>query len=256
MGRSDRSGGRYRAKYVVAATGSLNATNLPPFKGIETFEGEWHHTSQWPRGGVDFTGKRVGIVGTGSTGIQAVPVVAEQAEHLYVFQRTANFSLPSRNRPLDVDYEADFKSHYLERRQMMMRTETAAVLTGMNMQRSIFDVAPEERDQILEAAWESRSGFRFMGSFKDTRTNLEANTIVAEFVRNKIRSTVRDPEVAELLCPRDHPIGTKRLCLDTGYYETFNRPTSPSWTCGPIPFWRSRPMDCRRQPSTLTTSTS
>jgi cation diffusion facilitator CzcD-associated flavoprotein CzcO len=218
------TGGRYRAKYVVAATGSLNATNLPPFKGIETFEGEWHHTSQWPRAGVDFTGKRVGIIGTGSTGIQAVPVVAEQAEHLYVFQRTANFSLPSRNRPLEADYEADYKTHYPERRQMMMRTATAAVLTGMNMERSVFDVTPEEREQILEAAWESRSGFRFMGSFKDARTNLEANTIVAEFVRNKIRATVRDPGVAELLCPQDHPIGTKRLCLDTGYYETFNRP--------------------------------
>jgi cation diffusion facilitator CzcD-associated flavoprotein CzcO len=218
------TGRRYRAKYVVAATGSLNATNLPPFKGMETFEGEWHHTSQWPRGGVDFAGKRVGIIGTGSTGIQAVPVVAEQAEHLYVFQRTANYSLPSRNRPLEAEYEADYKSHYPERRQMMMRTATAAVLTGMNMERSVFDVTPEEREQILEAAWESRSGFRFMGSFKDARTSLEANTVVAEFVRNKIRGTVRDPKVAELLCPKDHPIGTKRLCLDTGYYETFNRP--------------------------------
>ena len=250
------AGGRYRAKYVVAATGSLNATNLPPFQGIETFEGEWHHTSQWPRGGVDFTGKRVGIIGTGSTGIQAVPVVAEQAEHLYVFQRTANFSLPSWNRRLDADYEADFKSHYLERRQMMMRTETAAVLTGMNMQRSIFDVTPEERDDILEAAWESRSGFRFMGSFKDARTNLEANTIVAEFVRDKIRSTVRDPEIAELLCPvttRSAPSGCAWTRATT---KPSTGPTSPSSTCGPIPFWRSRPMDCRRQPSTLTTSTS
>ncbi len=218
------TGDRYVAKYVVAATGSLNATNLPPFKGIDTFEGTWHHTSQWPRTGVDFAGKRVGIIGTGSTGIQAIPVVAEQAEHLYVFQRTANFSLPSRNRPLEAEYEAEYKDHYPERRKMMMRTETAAVLTGMEMTRSIFDVTPEEREQILEAAWESRSGFRFVGAFKDTRINLEANTIVAEFVRNKIRGVVQDPQVAELLCPKDHPIGTKRLCLDTGYYETFNRP--------------------------------
>jgi cation diffusion facilitator CzcD-associated flavoprotein CzcO len=150
--------------------------------------------------------------------------VAEQAEHLYVFQRTANYSLPSRNRPLEAEYEAEYKDHYPERRKMMMRTETAAVLTGMEMTRSIFDVTPEEREQILEAAWQSRSGFRFVGAFKDTRLNLEANTIVADFVRNKIRGVVRDPEVAELLCPKDHPIGTKRLCLDTGYYETFNRP--------------------------------
>jgi cation diffusion facilitator CzcD-associated flavoprotein CzcO len=217
-------GGEVTARFVIAATGSLNATNIPGFKGAESFGGQWYHTSQWPKEGVDFADQRVGIIGTGSTGIQVIPVVAKEAAHLTVFQRTANFSIPSRNRPIDPVYERDWKQNYGKYREMMKSTASAAVLMGQRMDRSVFDVSDEEREEILERAWESRSGFKFTGSFKDIRTNIEANEIVAEFVRRKIRQIVKDPEVAELLCPKTHPLGTKRLCLDSGYYETFNRP--------------------------------
>jgi cyclohexanone monooxygenase len=217
-------GDEVSARFVIAATGSLNATNIPAFPGVETFGGQWYHTSKWPKEGVDFTGKRVGVIGTGSTGIQVIPVVAEQAAHLTVFQRTANFSIPSRNRPIDPDYERDWKENYPGYRQMMKNTASAAVLTGQRLDRSVFDVSDEEREEILERAWESRSGFKFTGSFKDVRTSIEANEVVAEFVRRKIRQIVKDPAVAELLCPNTHPLGTKRLCLDSGYYEAFNRP--------------------------------
>jgi cation diffusion facilitator CzcD-associated flavoprotein CzcO len=210
------------AKFVIAATGSLNATNIPDFPGVSTFRGEWHHTSKWPKQGVTFAGKRVGIIGTGSTGIQLIPVVAQEAKHLTVFQRTANYSIPSRNRPIDPDYERDYKENYRLYREMMKSTKSAAVLRGQ-IYRSVFDVTPEERDQILNEAWESRNGFRFVATFSDIRTSRAANEVVAEFVRRKIRETVHDPDVAELLCPKTHPLGTKRLCLDSGYYETFNR---------------------------------
>ena len=211
------------ARFVIAATGSLNATNIPDFKGAASFGGQWYHTSTWPKEGVDFTGKRVGIIGTGSTGIQVIPVVAKEAGHLTVFQRTANFSIPSRNRALDADYERTWKENYRERRELMKSTASAAVLMGQHLDRSVFDVTDAEREEILQAAWESRSGFKFTGSFKDVRTNPAANEVVAEFVRRKIRQTVNDPDVAELLCPKTHPLGTKRLCLDSGYYETYNR---------------------------------
>ena len=217
-------GDEVTARFVIAATGSLNATNIPDFKGAESFGGQWYHTSKWPKEGVDFAGQRVGIIGTGSTGIQVIPVVAKEAAHLTVFQRTANFSIPSRNRPIDPVYERDWKQNYGKYREMMKSTASAAVLMGQRMDRSVFDVSDEEREEILERAWESRSGFKFTGSFKDIRTNIEANEIVAEFVRRKIRQIVKDPAVAELLCPKTHPLGTKRLCLDSGYYETFNRP--------------------------------
>jgi cation diffusion facilitator CzcD-associated flavoprotein CzcO len=216
-------GDHVTAQFVVAATGSLHAVNYPDLPGRDDFQGEQFHTARWPTEGVNLTGKRVAVVGTGSTGIQVVPFVAEEAEHLVVLQRTAQFSLPSQNRPMDPEYEHEYKSNYRTYRQMMRRTETAAVLFGQQ-NRSIFSVSDEERQQILERAWQSRSGFRLMGSFSDTRTDLRANDLVADFVRDKIRQIVDDPVTAEKLCPRGYPIGTKRLCLDTGYFETFNRP--------------------------------
>ena len=210
------------AKFVIAATGSLSATNIPDFPGVESFRGQWYHTSRWPKDGVDFTGKRVGIIGTGSTGIQVVPVVAREAKHLTVFQRTANFSIPCRNRPIDPDYEQDYKENYRLYREMMKSTKSAAVLRGQ-IYRSVFDVTAEEREAILNEAWQSGNGFRFTATFSDIRTDIKANDVVAEFIRRKIRETVHDQEVAELLCPKTHPLGTKRMCLDSGYYETFNR---------------------------------
>jgi cation diffusion facilitator CzcD-associated flavoprotein CzcO len=210
------------ARYVVAATGSLHAANYPDLPGRDLFPGEQYHTARWPRDGVRLAGRRVAVVGTGSTGIQVIPLVAAEAQHLVVLQRTAQFSLPSRNRPMDREYERSYKANYRTYREMMKKSETAAVLFGQQF-RSVFEVTDDERESILEDAWNSRSGFRFMGCFSDTRTSLEANTVIADFVRKKIRQIVRDPVTAEKLCPRGYPIGTKRLCLDTGYFETFNR---------------------------------
>jgi cation diffusion facilitator CzcD-associated flavoprotein CzcO len=214
-------GDHVACRYVVAATGSLDATSIPQWPGVESFGGKSYHTSNWPKEGVDFRGKRVGLIGTGSTGIQVTPVVAETADHLYVFQRTANFSMPSRNRRLDPDYEREWKDNYPGRRDRMLHSVSAGLFDMPD--RSVFDFTPEERERIMEEAWNSRSGFRLMRCFNDTARDIAANDILAEFVRNKIRQTVKDPKVAELLCPNTHPIGTKRICIDSGYFEAFNR---------------------------------
>ena len=218
--RTER-GDAVHAKFVVSASGALNATNLPPFPGLDKFRGEWYHTSQWPADEVSFAGKRVGLIGTGSTGIQLTPVVAPAAGHLHVFQRTPAYTVPARNRALPADYEQEWKGSYAERRAEM-RTQPGATLMPP-LHGSIFDYTPQQQQEILERAWNARNGLVFTRTFADTMVSLEANEIVAEFVRGKIRSIVRDPEVAERLTPRTYPFGTKRLCMDTGYYETFNR---------------------------------
>lgn len=209
------------ARFLVTAVGCLSATNVPDFKGLESFEGEWYHTSRWPKEGVDLAGKRVAIIGTGSTGIQAIPVIAEQAAHLYVMQRTANYSLPSRNEPMDPEYEREWKAKYPEIREAA-RNSRAGAYVGTIPDRSALEVSEEERQQAYEEAWRL-GAFRLLATFNDITVNMEANETAAEFVRNKIRSIVKDPKTAELLAPKDHPIGTKRICMDTGYYETFNR---------------------------------
>jgi cyclohexanone monooxygenase len=217
--RTDR-GDSVSARFLITAAGCLSATNIPAFPGLESFRGDWYHTSRWPKEGVDLTGKRVGIVGTGSTGIQAVPVVAEQAEHLYVFQRTPNYSLPTGNKPMDPEYQSEWKARYDEHRELD-RTSYAGQFVVPPVHCAV-DLEPEERDRRFEEAWR-QGAFAMMQTFKDLRTSREANEIAAEFVRRKIRETVEDPEVAELLSPKDYPIGTKRLCLDCDYFETFNR---------------------------------
>jgi cyclohexanone monooxygenase len=208
------------AKYLVAGAGCLSATNVPDFKGFESFRGQWYHTSRWPKEGVDLTGKRVGIVGTGSTGIQAVPAIAEEAAHLYVFQRTPNYSLPSGNRPMDPEHEREWKANYDLHRELDRSAYAARYVPAPD--RSALATPADERDQAFEAAW-GEGAFAMMLTFKDLRTSREANETAAEFVRQKIRAIVKDPEVAELLSPKDYPIGTKRLCLDSDYFETFNR---------------------------------
>ncbi|MCW2538314.1 MAG: cyclohexanone monooxygenase [Frankiales bacterium] len=214
-------GDLYSVKYFITAAGCLSATNVPDFKGLESFQGDWYHTSQWPKAGVDLTGKRVGIIGTGSTGIQSIPVIAEQADYLYVFQRTANFSLPSDDSPMDPVREAEWKAKYREHRAAQLVSRAGADV-GSIPDRSALDVSPEERDEVYEHFYR-QGGFALLQSFNDLGTNLEANETAAEFVRNKIRAIVKDQEVAELLAPKDHPIGTKRICMDTHYYGTYNR---------------------------------
>ena len=211
------------ARYVIAASGALDATNIPDFPGLETFRGEWHHTSMWPKDEVSFEGKRVGLIGTGSTGVQTTTAVGKTAGHLYVFQRTPAYSLPANNRPLPADYEQDWKSNYGERRAMMNANFALGYLPAAQYG-SVFDYTPEERTRILEQAWAQRNGLLFLRTFTDTMLSLEANEIVSEFIRSKIRQIVKDPATAEMLCPKTYPVGTKRICMDTGYFETFNRP--------------------------------
>jgi cation diffusion facilitator CzcD-associated flavoprotein CzcO len=213
-------GDQFSAKYFITAAGCLSATNVPGFKGVDTFKGTWYHTSRWPREGVDLTGKRVGIIGTGSTGIQAIPVLAEQAAHLTVFQRTPNFSLPSNNKPMDREFEAEWKRDYAAHRQGARESRVGVEILAFPEQ-SAHDVSAEERNRRFEAAWGQYAAI--LGTFTDITTDLGANEYVAEFVRSKIRETVKDQEVAELLSPRDYPIGTKRICIDSNYYETYNR---------------------------------
>ncbi|QRK05688.1 NAD(P)/FAD-dependent oxidoreductase [Archangium violaceum] len=213
-------GARVSARFCIMATGCLSAAKVPDFKGLETFEGRWYHTGRWPHEAVDFTGQRVGVIGTSSSGIQVIPLVAEQAAHLFVFQRTPSFSVPARNTPIDPAYESWMKANYAEYRRKA-RESRAGVVMDVN-EKSALDVSPEEREREYKARWE-KGGTGFLGAFSDLRIRRESNETAAEFVRARIRETVRDPAVAEALMPRTYPLGTRRLCVDTHYYETFNR---------------------------------
>jgi cation diffusion facilitator CzcD-associated flavoprotein CzcO len=214
-------GDEITARFLVSAVGCLSTGNVPDFPGLERFEGDWYHTGAWPHEGVDFSGKRVGLIGTGSTGIQATPVIAAEADHLYVFQRTPNYSIPARNEPLSAEKAAEIKANYAEIRENCRESDFGFHYAASETLAS--DVTPEERDAIYSEMWDL-GGFRFFASsFSDLLSDKEANDTAAEFVRRKIRETVKDPETAELLCPTDHPYGTKRPPIDTDYYETFNR---------------------------------
>ena len=210
------------APFCIMATGNLSTPRVPNFKGIENFKGKWYHTGLWPHDGVDFTGLRVGAIGTGSSGVQMIPIIAAQAKHLHVFQRTANFSLPARNGPMDLEIEAQHKSEYIDRRAAAY--ETPFGIAGFPPPtQSALEATPEEREVQYEAKWAEGGSISFLYSYNDILVNKTSNDTASEFVRNKIRGIVKDQAVAELLAPNDHPIGTKRLCLDTNYYETYNR---------------------------------
>ena len=208
------------ARYVVMATGCLSTARIPDFPGLKDFKGRTFHTGWWPHHPIDFTGRRVAVVGTGSSAIQAIPVIAEQAAHLTVFQRTPNFSIPTRNGPMDDEYEQWWKTGYAQKRIDARHTRTG-ILNRQSPQKAM-ETPPEERLDVYETRWQS-GGTSFMGSFADLITSQEANDSAADFVRAKIRQVVQDPEIAELLCPTNHPIGTKRICVDSHYYETYNR---------------------------------
>ena len=210
------------ARYCIMATGNLSTPRVPDYPGLERFEGKWYHTGMWPTQGVDFTGQRVAVIGTGSSGVQMIPHIARQAKHLHVFQRTANFSLPARNAPLDPAKERRHKAEYPERRRAAF--DTPFGIAGYPAPtKSALEVTPEERQRTYEAKWAEGGSISFLYAYTDLLVSKEANETACEFVRQKIRGIVRDPAVAELLAPGDHPIGTKRLCLDTSYYETYNR---------------------------------
>ncbi len=210
----------FSAQFCVMATGCLSSPKPPPIDGLDSFTGDWYHTAYWPHEGVDFTGQRVGIIGTGSSSIQSIPVIAEQADHLTVFQRTANFSVPAWNHDLGAEEVAEWKSRYAEIRRLARLGEAAAG-NAMNMWAAT-DITPEQQREELERRWQM-GGLAMWFPFTDVITDDAANTIAGDFVRDKIRSTVKDPATAELLCPKGYPYGTKRVCVDTDYYETFNR---------------------------------
>ena len=209
------------ARYCVMATGCLSTTQLPEFTGRDSFRGATYHTGHWPHEGVDFTGKRVAIIGTGSSAIQSIPVIAGQAAHLTIFQRTPNFSLPSRNAAMPAEYEQEWKGDYPARRAAQRWTMKGVV--GQPAERSALEVSDEERTRVFEERWKL-GGAALMTSFTDLLTDKAANDLVAGFVRGKIRAMVRDPATAEALLPTSYPIGTKRICIDTAYFETYNRP--------------------------------
>ncbi|MFK7915350.1 MAG: flavin-containing monooxygenase, partial [Pseudomonadales bacterium] len=207
---------------LIMATGRLSAANTPDVAGVPDFTGATYHTGAWPHEGVDFSGKRVAVIGTGSSGIQSIPLIAEQAASLTVFQRTANYSVPAQNRPMDPDYAAQVKADYADFRY---RNKQQMPAFGANYPRradSVLEATPEERQARFEEYWQ-HGGFIFGTAFGDLGASLEANEYAAEFVRGKIRDIVQDPATAEKLCPTT-VFGCKRLCADTGYFATYNQP--------------------------------
>ena len=208
------------ARYCVMAVGCLSSVKRPDFAGLESFRGEWHHTARWPGSGVDFRGQRVGIVGTGSTAIQALPQIAKRADRVHVFQRTPNYSMPARNRPLPAGELREILRGYRERRRAAQQSDAGVPVAPP--QRSALEVTPQERQRMYERGWR-RGGINALSyAFTDFFTDERANFTAQEFAREKIRQTVRDPAVAKALCPAHH-IGTKRTCVDIGYFETYNR---------------------------------
>jgi cyclohexanone monooxygenase len=212
-------GARTTARFCIMATGCLSSPNLPQFKGADRFEGETYHTGTWPHEPVDFTGKRVAIIGTGSSAVQSIPIIAGQADHLFVFQRTPNYAVPAHNAPLEPEHVKAVKADYPG-----LRARAKLTMTGIDFDYSdvkALETPPEARGREYEMRWQ-RGGLSFLGAYQDLMVSEEANKTAAEFVRGKIRETVRDAGIAELLAPKN-TIGCKRLCIDIGYYETFNR---------------------------------
>jgi cyclohexanone monooxygenase len=215
------SGEQVTARFCLMATGPLSAAMTPPFPGLDSFAGEVYHTASWPHEPVDFTGKRVAVIGTGSSGIQSIPIIAEAASQLYVFQRTPNYSVPAGNRPLTDADRAEVKANYAQRRRASWRSSGGSPHVAhpkLTMQAS-----PEERRAAFEKRW-ALGGVLFSKTFTDQMIDPAANDEARKFYEEKVRAVIDDPSVAELLIPNDHPIGTKRICTDTNYFQTFNRP--------------------------------
>jgi cyclohexanone monooxygenase len=212
-------GHKVQAQFCIMAVGCLSAANMPSFKDIDKFKGPIYHTGEWPHDGAKLEGLRVGIIGTGSSAIQSIPIIAKQAESLTVFQRTPNYSIPAWNEKLDPKYEESVKSTYPELRAKA-RGRPAGFYFPFNTD-SALEATPEERQKQFEDRWQ-KGGLPFLGAYGDLLFEQQANDSIAEFVRTKIRDIVADPKTADLLCP-DNVLGCKRLCVDTGYYEVYNQ---------------------------------
>ena len=216
-----QNGATVSARHCVMATGCLSSARKPDFPGMDSFKGETYHTGQWPHHKVSFAGKRVAVIGTGSSAIQSIPVIAEEAAQVTVFQRTPNFSIPTRNTVMTDAYEQSWKQDYRARR-VAAREMRTGVLNDLN-NKSALEVSEAERKAEFEKRWQI-GVTSFMVSFNDLIVNKASNDTAAEFVRSKIKEMVKDPAKAEILAPKNHPIGTKRICVDSHYFETYNRP--------------------------------
>ena len=216
------SGESWDARFLVMASGPLSTPNLPDFPGLRDFGGPVYHTANWPHEPVSFEGQRVGVVGTGSSAVQAIPIIARQAAELTVFQRTAAYAVPAHNGPLDREFEAQVKADYagIRARNRRMHGGFGSLLPPNPV--SALAASPAEREAAFEERWKV-GGFALLGAFNDLLLNERSNALAAEFVRAKIRAVVKDPDTAELLSPA-HTLGCKRLCVDSGYYDSFNRP--------------------------------
>ncbi|MFW0795874.1 NAD(P)/FAD-dependent oxidoreductase [Gordonia sp. CPCC 205515] len=210
-----------RSKYLITAVGCLSTSMTPDFPGLDDYQGEVYHTADWPAGGVDFSGKRVGVIGTGSSGVQVIPLVAEQAAHLTVFQRTPAFSLACGNRPLTAAEMREFKEN-IDAHKEMSRASGTGQYTD-TFEESALDHTHEQRHAIYEDRWNRHRAIDLIACYPDLFSSRDANETIAEFFRGKIRAAVSDPELAEELTPRTYPLGAKRITLDTNYYETYNR---------------------------------
>jgi len=219
---STDKGDRVTAQYLITAIGCISTGNVPPIEGLDSFQGDWYHTGAWPHDPVGFSGKRVGVIGTGSSGVQSIPVIAQQAKSLTVFQRTPQFTVPARHRAADRRFiEEEVKPNY---EAILEKARWSQGGGGREpIQQSALAVTEAERNRIYEEQWD-KGGYEFSGgSFADLMTDRAANDTAADFIRDKIRQIVNDPETCQKLLPHDHLFGAKRGLLDTGYYATYNR---------------------------------
>ena len=216
-----QDGSRSAGRFLITAVGLLSAHYVPAFDGIDDFEGEWCHTGRWPKGGMDLAGKRVGVVGTGASAVQLIPEIAKEVAHLTVFQRTPNYCAPLRNRKITAEERRKIKSIYPEIFEQCAKTAGSFIYEFDR--RSALSVSPDERRRMYEQLWEEPGFSKWLSNFYDVMLPGEANEDYAEFVRDRIRERVHDPVVAEMLVPKDHMFGSKRLPCESGYYETYNR---------------------------------
>lgn len=215
------TGEHVRARFVVTAVGCMSAAHTPSIPGLERFGGTLLRTSRWPAEPVETAGRRIGVIGTGSSGIQVVPELAEDAAELVVFQRTAHFSVPARNRPLTRQERDAAVARYEQQVHDARTTRFGHPVIGTG--KAALDTDPADRAAELDAKW-ARGGTHIVATFTDTGRDLEANAVLADYFRDRVREQVHDPETARALTPTGYPIGTKRLCVDDGYYDTFNLP--------------------------------
>ena len=218
---SIEDGYKAKGKFLITAVGILSAGYVPNFEGIHDFQGKWCHTGRWPKEGIDLAGKRVGVIGTGASGVQLITEIAKEVGHLTVFQRTPNFCAPLRNSTIDSETQKQIKANYPE--IFRMCSESAGSFMHKFDPRSAMDVSPQERTEQYERLWLQGGFAKWLANFYDVMLPGPANEDYAEFVRNKIRERINDPIVAEMLVPKDHMFGSKRLPCESGYYEVYNQ---------------------------------